>query len=284
MSLFRVLALCGVAVGAAGCSIHPLPNDVTGLSTAQIVRQIRCELREALVDEILEFVDRRGNESDRAFVKEIRAGRRSIVNFPRHMLSEPVQRTIGRFISGKGGAAVLDFEFVIEEQNNTSSGLEFLGAFTGGSATLGFSVESRLQRTTTRSFSTADKFEDLVNNKELEHHCNTPTKGPDWVYPISGRIELQEVLHTFFVLANQENLYSATEAPTLKDTLDFITHFRGSVNAGIELEAVPRGFTLRRATFGTAFGNDKSGRKDQHKVLVSLALPANSTAGTQGSR
>src|SRR4051812_43739321 len=39
----RILATSAFGFLIAGCSVHPLPEDVTGLSTYNIVRQIRCE-------------------------------------------------------------------------------------------------------------------------------------------------------------------------------------------------------------------------------------------------
>ena len=37
-----------------GCAIHPVPEDVTGVDTLDIVKQIRCETRQALTDIIKE--------------------------------------------------------------------------------------------------------------------------------------------------------------------------------------------------------------------------------------
>ena len=37
----------------AGCAIHPEPENVTGVSTYDIARQIRCETREAAKDRVL---------------------------------------------------------------------------------------------------------------------------------------------------------------------------------------------------------------------------------------
>src|ERR1700681_1495348 len=52
----RTLGLCVAALGLAGCAIHPLPEDVTGVDTYHIVRQIRCETREALKKELLLYL------------------------------------------------------------------------------------------------------------------------------------------------------------------------------------------------------------------------------------
>ena len=43
----RILAPSLLGVMLSGCTIHPLPEDVTKLNTFQIVKQIRCETRAA---------------------------------------------------------------------------------------------------------------------------------------------------------------------------------------------------------------------------------------------
>jgi hypothetical protein len=42
------LLLCAIGALLCGCSIHPVPEDVTGLPTADIVNKIRCEARFAV--------------------------------------------------------------------------------------------------------------------------------------------------------------------------------------------------------------------------------------------
>ena len=46
------ILVLAAALLASGCSIHPVPADVTGVDTKDIVKQIRRETRAALTDEI----------------------------------------------------------------------------------------------------------------------------------------------------------------------------------------------------------------------------------------
>src|SRR3954471_13931335 len=48
----RSILIVAAGLLASGCSIHPVPADVTGVDTKDIVKQIRCETREAITDEI----------------------------------------------------------------------------------------------------------------------------------------------------------------------------------------------------------------------------------------
>lgn len=50
--LYRSLIASFFAALLAGCAIHPLPENVTGIDTPDIVRQIRCESREAVIHEV----------------------------------------------------------------------------------------------------------------------------------------------------------------------------------------------------------------------------------------
>jgi len=40
---------CIFAAGLSGCSIYPIPDDVSIYSTEQIVRYARCEMRSAIL-------------------------------------------------------------------------------------------------------------------------------------------------------------------------------------------------------------------------------------------
>src|SRR5262249_25871245 len=45
---------CLWATALAGCSIYPIPDDVTSINTEDIIRYARCELRSAIIDHIVE--------------------------------------------------------------------------------------------------------------------------------------------------------------------------------------------------------------------------------------
>jgi hypothetical protein len=49
----RCIASLGLGLTLAGCAIHPVPEDVTGVTTYQIARQIRCETRQAAKERVL---------------------------------------------------------------------------------------------------------------------------------------------------------------------------------------------------------------------------------------
>jgi hypothetical protein len=57
----RILAMTALGSLISACSIHPLPDDVTGLSTYSIVRQIRCETRDEVIASTIRFLTDKDN-------------------------------------------------------------------------------------------------------------------------------------------------------------------------------------------------------------------------------
>src|SRR6516225_8677015 len=47
-----------LALTLGGCANHPEPGDVTGVSTFEIVQQIRCETRKAVIDSVFEYLSK----------------------------------------------------------------------------------------------------------------------------------------------------------------------------------------------------------------------------------
>src|SRR5437868_3436463 len=54
-SIGRRFTIALLAAGLVGCSMHPIPYDVTRVSTGDIVQRIRCEAKEGLEDIIREY-------------------------------------------------------------------------------------------------------------------------------------------------------------------------------------------------------------------------------------
>jgi hypothetical protein len=77
-SLFAA-AIC-LVVSASGCAIHPLPEDVTGVSTYHIVRRIRCEARQAVIDTLVGWLihDPKVSEKSRELGFQLANGERDI--------------------------------------------------------------------------------------------------------------------------------------------------------------------------------------------------------------
>jgi hypothetical protein len=138
---------------------------------------------------------------------------------------------------------------------------------THSTVSLGLNAASDHQRQTIRNFRTSSTFNDLIGKYS---NCGAP-RGPNWDYPITGQIGLEEMVRTFVNLNEYEGLTGATtkdSVPQLADTLVFQTSLAGSASPKLTLNPLKRGAQLSDASItGAAF------RKDNHKVIVALSLP-----------
>jgi hypothetical protein len=60
------ISIVSCTVFLSACAIHPLPEDFSGVTTDQIVRQIRCETRQAAKDLVLDEIRLLANETKEA--------------------------------------------------------------------------------------------------------------------------------------------------------------------------------------------------------------------------
>src|SRR5262245_43444589 len=164
---WRAVKFCvGVSLASsmAGCSIYPLPQDVSRRNTYDIVEKVRCEAQDGL-----------------------RAGLREVLgsDHPKH-----------RFLTDT--FIGYDFVFEITEDNNATKGqLEFdRPAFTKGSSfSLDLSASATLQRKNKRDFRIIERLDQL--NKA---NCTIEATRKNWLYPITGAVGLDEIVRTYIRL------------------------------------------------------------------------------------
>src|SRR5262245_57594363 len=178
--VLRTIGCCGVvalAVALFGCSVHPLPQDVSYASTVDIVRRIRCEAKEGL-DATLEKAASQG-AANMKHVETIIDG-----------------TTIG-----------FEFKFVIRENNKAEGGQL---VFTREGAKPGESFEIILDaslngahgpdentRKNTRIFRVVD---DLRELRDARCGRRAMSAGPNLLYPITGSTGMAEVVRTYIEL------------------------------------------------------------------------------------
>ncbi len=236
--LFAVASTGALAV-ATGCSVHPLPDDVTRISTVDIVKSIRCEALAGL-DSL------RPEEQARAA---------PIIN-----------------------ATVIGFDFVFEiDEKNSASGdpKSSLLTFANGSKfTGGLTGSATLDRMNTRRFTIIDALADLPKpeNRAL---CSDKARA-NWTYPIGGTIGMDEVVRTYLKLEMITELQKATPTndPKLKgkftnvvfsDDLTFTTHVDAGAKTRLVLDAVVGRLKVTNAALNVAASRD-----DTHSVIVAL--------------
>jgi hypothetical protein len=269
----KVFVGLALSTGLGACAIHPLPEDVTGVKTAQIVHRIRCEVLEAVETAENNITTEKSEKPWRAAQKQTRLN---------------ILKSVG---------IVLSFSLNGEEMNNiNSASATFQQTLHHGTFSLNPNASSMgdtLDRQNIRTFTVVDNFGQMIKNyPNPAKACARQPTGSNYVYPITGNIGVAEMIDTFVNLAiyanlgaEQQNLKDGTgtptlalnSAPTLVDTIAFTTVLSAGVTPMWTLTPVGKALQLTNASINLGVS-----RKDIHEVIVALALPgsASSSGGT----
>ena len=132
-----------------------------------------------------------------------------------------------------------------------------------GRFTLDLNGGASVKRENTRTFHIDEPLADLVKRENIEI-CRNRVKGPNWTYPVAGKIGLDETVRTYvrLELATKAKRRPDREAFTnFSDHLTFITNFSASANGHIVLDAVVGRVRLKDAKLGVS-----ASRNDTHNV------------------
>jgi hypothetical protein len=249
--LLKLCALGAAAVALPGCSTHPLPQDVSGVSTVQIVRNIRCEARDGL-----EAALRKAAAQGPSQLKQVE--------------KIALVTTIG-----------YDFKFVMAEDSKAAvSDLTFKRASStpgdGFTLTLlanlnGFQAgPDNHSRQNTRTFRVVDHLADLAKARCGRRKGNEP----NLIYPITGSVGMAEVVQTYIELEVFTDLApeakttvgDKAENITFSDRLDFTTTLDAGATATWKFETAAGSLRLTNASL-----SGSAHREDTHSVTVALA-------------
>ena len=270
-------AVLGCAFVLGACSIHPLPDDVTRRSTFQIVQKIRCEARDAITDISIRVLRSSDYPPTQALAEKVAAGELKVTDlFENAQYRKDLDpRTRGYFDVFVLSVVAFDFNFDIVESNDTQGSANFLKPLGFPSlVSLGVGANSRLDRENQRQFQIGDTFLELYELLSREECSALGVSVGNLVYPIIGKIGLEEVFETFIKL-NSRSLDSsapraagaADDVRKFIDTLTFTTTVGSSANPKIVLNPLspPNRFALADAGVAMAVT-----RKDIHKVAITV--------------
>jgi hypothetical protein len=280
-----------------GCAIHPVPEDVTGVTTYQIARQIRCEIREAAKERVLTEIRtlamgspyQPGDpQAHHLLARYDGDAAEDISTFsPASFSGRDYALVRAYFTQIYSTAVAYSFDLTMDEHNDLGTTLDFLGPWSP-KFTLGITADANRARSNERIFTLTDTLGGLLMNLSTPQHgvpyCgHTEIVGPNYIYPIAGQIGVAKMLRTFFELNNFTTLAAgdgsktgnaAQTAPTLTDKLIFTTTI--DLSATPKLTFTPSG---NRFQFMDASLTGLAKRIDTHKVYVALALEAPGVAG-----
>jgi hypothetical protein len=256
----------------AGCAIHPLPEDVTRETSYQIVQKIRCEAREALTNLSVQVLRKSDNPRTLALADRIAAGELTVTElFDNPVYRRDVDPKVHRHFNVFALSAVAwDFSFTGLEKNNNSANAGFRSLHGGtGTFTLGLKGGANFERQNERQVQFGDTFLELDDELNPEFCADAAAGRRNFVYPITGKIGLQELFDTFVVISSRDlDPNSPGGTKKFADVLSFKTTFTASADPKIVLSpGSSRSFRLVDASASVG-----AERTDTHKLTIAISM------------
>lgn len=297
----RLFAVVAASFLLSNCAIHPVPENVTGVTTYEIARQIRCETREAAKDRVLTEIRtlamgspyQPGDPRAQQLLARYERDGEDISSFRPAMFAGADYAEVRNYLTTIYSTAVAySFDLTGDETNNLGTTLDWLGPW-AAKFTLNVTADANRERSNERVFTLTDTLGDLLMYLSVPQH-GVPYCGqaqlvqPNHLYPIAGRIGVDQTVKTFFEL-NSFTTFSATDgsksgnaaqtAPTFTDKLIFTTTVDFNGTPKTTFSPVGKQFQFMDASLT---GMVK--RVDTHKVYIALALEAPGVASSTSLR
>jgi hypothetical protein len=276
------VAFVGLTLSLTACAIHPLPDDVTRESTYHIVQKIRCEAREALTKLAVRALRESHQPSTLDLAQQIEDGRLRVTEiFEKPHLQTLVDRQVhNNFDIFALSAVALAFTFTITEGNNNTANATFKMPFTNGLFQLTADAGGKLDRVAERKLEANHTFLELYELTDPAVCAKIAAGGGNFIYPITGKIGLEEVFETFYLMNRPynpalkspddeafKNHRAGRDVKDFSDELKFTTKFNMGATPSITLDPVPQKFRLTSASLTSS-----ALREDLHKVVISVDI------------
>jgi hypothetical protein len=273
-----------IGLSLTGCSIHPLPDDVTGVPTYIIVRQVRCETRQAVIQSLFNYLTTESNMHDNLLdensyniglqvKREYDRNRDSITKFDPASLTGTARKIVGLLYHT---GIAYNYDLTGLEINNIDPAADFLRPLPKTTVvSLGLTGNFDRQRQNERLFTITDNFGDLIS-KVHENYCTNHLVEANYVYPIAGRVGIDRMVHDFVLLTLFGNLGGTISGkdptkvsgpPTMVDQLQFLTTIGGGATPKVVFIPLGPAFSFSDVSFPVS-----ASRKDTHLLTVGLYL------------
>lgn len=272
---------CVTAFLISGCSVHPLPQNISRKTTIEIVNKIRCEALAGIILQISYLLWLGGPESKR-LSQELQA---RVANGRLVTSSDDLERVLAALEADRAHPQLAkniltyekwsigyDFEFEITELNKLGGEAGFKNPLSPGLFSLGLKTGLDRTRKAKRDFLVVDSFQEYNALGQSGLCANHDTK-PNWIYPITGRIGVAEVMDTYFTLHSGQGKLNE-----FADQVIFTTTIVGDVNPSIDLMPVGDAFKLATASLSSV--NSRTG---VHSVTITLEPPKKGKVNKAGA-
>lgn len=246
-------------VFAAGCSLHPLPEDFSRSDTLQIIERVRCEARHFLVEQVLETLELSRDFSTKKLASKLRSGEVTFAKADIEPIDPATKLEIDRF---RYAAIAYEFKFTITENDKAVGNASLKMPFLHGALTLALKAGEEKTRLSDRTVKLSEVFGTLVIEREEQCRGYTP-QGNNFIYPITGQIGLDETIGTFIRMVNE----NTKPIESYVDELTFTTKKHAQIKPSIEMGKFDA-HQFRLASGDVDLNGD---RTDAHKVKISIS-------------
>jgi len=264
MGYFRTtLMLCTSIPILQGCSISPMSaNFGEYFQSDRIANRNSCEFRDELIDLTADKIEYDGNDD---LARRIRKNPKELFKNVK-LLGPDVKELVGRFYTT---TVAYSYTFTTKEINNLSGSAGISFPYVPIDI-IKFSAGNDRDRQTVEQFTTTDTWYSLFEDDTVVHRC----KGfvPDsknFMYPLTGKIGLREVIKSFFDLVQVGSLAGdESQLATKSVSFEFMTRLVGKVEPSVLLARVGGSPQLVSAS-----GIADVQREDKHAVNITIAIP-----------
>ena len=271
----------------SGCSIYPLPQDVTDYSSRDVALQIRCGAKFSVEKELESVLDHFGNTpayetySASQFSDLLDKHPDSYSSLNWQNFKGPIKSLFDFY---KDTGVSYDFTLDGTEQNDFNLGGGVNGAWSHRTDTLGFKVANERTREAKRHFRLYDSFDSLIHTPEVtcrdfnhgDPDSKLPNKSfaqtPHYMFPSTGMLRIRDLIHDFVVQNQTNNLGGPDKSwstADMTDTITFTTKSTGNFDPSTKMVTAVHGWSLASLNLGS----DNS-RQDVHTIVIDVSLPA----------
>lgn len=278
-----VFSLVVAALFLSGCSIAPLPEDVTGYTAHRIVRKIRCETRRAVAHQLGQYLkdygELRGDPRATVIGDNIIADQEDLRSVDLTFLDRHAKVLLTGYIDT---AIAYNFSLTGLEDNNLGGQSNTVNGILSGSRSLLVAGNLDRSRQTVQTFTISDTFAGLLRKMDPEY-CKDQIGGPNYLYPITGEVGMRKLVNDFVNLVQFDQLVADAKEkpgapPTFTTNLTFKTAVGASANPIIAISPI-LGATRTGGTFTGLFR-----RTDTHTLIVAFARPLKSVSEARAVR
>jgi hypothetical protein len=196
-------------------------------------------------------------------------GTRPISSFNYTLFKGPVRQIVQLFFNT---GIAYNFNLDMTETDNFDPTVDFLKLISKNQLTWNVTANADRMRENTRTFTVTDSFSGLLRNIPADY-CDGFIVGPNYVYPVVGKIGMDRMINDFVnltlfgALAGPASSGSPTTPkgpPTMVDQLKFTTKFNLTTTPKVVFSPV-------RALMDASIGITAT-RQDIHTVTVGLAI------------